>query len=226
MSPGRAHPLARREAELVQAAILASKADPASSSSSASASSARGPVAAPPPPAPAPTKYGTLHGTLGTATSSDSAALYLARQVHHTSSDERILTPTVPHLASSSTAARPSPQAILPTDPSTYPPRALPPRLLVADTPVASTSAGSASVSDPIVSVSTTTARPTMATDAISNFSSAGKWGEKNPLAAVGAAPGRSAAAMQQDDELVVGDSDGEGGGASLFSLPGPFRRT
>ncbi|GAA5837675.1 hypothetical protein JCM9279_006832 [Rhodotorula babjevae] len=223
---GRAHPLARREAELVQAAILASTA-----SSSSAASSARGPAEARPPPAPQPTKYGTLHGTLGTATSSKSATLYLARRVHHTSSDERILTPTVPHLASSSTASRPTPHAILPTDPSTYPPRALPPppppppRLLVADTPAASTSA-SASVSDPIVSVSTTAARPTMATDAISNFSSADKWGAKNPLAGACAAPGRSAAAREQDDELVVGDSDGEGGGSAsmpLSSAPNPF---
>lgn len=76
----------------------------------------------------------------------------------------------------------------------------------MADTPLASVS-----VSDPIVSVST---GPTMATEVISNGSSVAAWGAKNLLAAPGAQP---------DDQMeVVGDSDGEGGGASLplVSLP------
>ncbi|GAA6047588.1 hypothetical protein JCM3770_001578 [Rhodotorula araucariae] len=199
MSQRRAHPLARREDELLQAALEASKHDQSSSSATASV--------APPPP----TKYGTLHGTLGTVTPS-SVATPAARLVDRSSSDDRLAA-----LLPSRTAARTTPHLVLPSDPSTYIGAVLAPtpQVLVADTPAAASPARAppaSAVSDPIVSVSVSiSTRTTMATEDISAFPTGGKWVAENPIAVVGL--------RAEDDEMeVVGDSDGEAGGSS--SLP------
>lgn len=204
MSPGRRHPLSRREDEDLAAALAASSRE--TTSLSADKDDALAPTAS----LAALPKFGSIHGTLGSTIPQPHDLQHPTQPVARSSSDERLA------IASSSASFAPHTTAAGQTA-----------RVLVADTPIASAT-GRTSASDPIVTASTSTdsslsaaaRRATMATEGISSFSSEGKLGGRNSLTVPGVAlnplgifgklpplPGGG-----QEDE-VVGDSDGEGGG-------------
>ncbi|GJN88664.1 hypothetical protein Rhopal_001630-T1 [Rhodotorula paludigena] len=211
MSPGRRHPLSRREDEDLAAALAASSRE------TTSLSTDKDDALAPTASLAALPKFGSIHGTLGSTIPQPPDLQHPTQPIARSSSDERLaiassFASVAPHTAAAGQAAR----------------------VLVADTPIASAT-GRTSASDPIVTASTSTdsslsaaaRRATMATEGISSFSSEGRLGGRNNLTVPGAAlnllgmfgklpplPGGA-----QEDE-VVGDSDGEGGGQSLPPLP------